>query len=180
MKTKKSKVLIMLSIAVIFFISSNSSYCDAYSVKYKTTTNSQEKETINESYNSRKVAYITIDDGPSKYTDDILRILDKYKVKGTFFLIDRNMNIYPEKVKKIVERVEYLADRLGFKNASDMADAIYSLKKKMGLRCDLKDLELDEKQIKELVTISRHPNLYNNPVEITDEMLDEMYRYLAY
>ena len=64
MKTKKSKVLIMLSIAVIFFISSNSSYCDAYSVKYKTTTNSQEKETINESYNSRKVAYITIDDGP--------------------------------------------------------------------------------------------------------------------
>ena len=95
MKTKKSKVLIMLSIAVIFFISSNSSYCDAYSVKYKTTTNSQEKETINESYNSRKVAYITIDDGPSKYTDDILRISDKYKVKGTFFLIDRNMNIYP-------------------------------------------------------------------------------------
>ena len=50
----------------------------------------------------------------------------------------------------------------------------------MGLRCDLKDLELHEKQIKELVTISRHPNLYNNPVEITDEMLDEMYRYLAY
>lgn len=103
MKTKKSKVLIMLSIAVIFFISSNSSYCDAYSVKSKTTTSSQEKETINESYSSRKVAYITIDDGPSKYTDDILRILDKYKVKGTFFLIDRNMNIYPEKVKKIVE-----------------------------------------------------------------------------
>ena len=29
------------------------------------------------------------------------------------------------------------------------------------------------------VRISRHPNLYNNPVEITDEMLDEMYRYLA-
>lgn len=64
MKTKKSKVLIMLSIAVIFFISSNSSYCDAYSVKYKTTTNSQEKETINESYNSRKVAYITIKNVP--------------------------------------------------------------------------------------------------------------------
>ena len=33
--------------------------------------------------------------------------------------------------------------------------------------------------IAELVRISRHPNLYNNPVEITDEMLDEMYRYLA-
>lgn len=49
----------------------------------------------------------------------------------------------------------------------------------MGLRCDLKDLELDDDQIAELVRISRHPNLYNNPVEITDEMLGEMYRYLA-
>ena len=44
---------------------------------------------------------------------------------------------------------------------------------------ELKDLELDDDQIAELVRISRHPNLYNNPVEITDEMLDEMYRYLA-
>ena len=46
-------------------------------------------------------------------------------------------------------------------------------------RCDLKDLHLEEEQIAELVKISRHPNLYNNPVEITDEMLDKMYRYLA-
>lgn len=78
------------------------------------------------------------------------------------------------------ERVQYFAEKLGFADADKMADAIYELKKKLGLRCDLKDLELTDKQIKELVTISRHPNLYNNPVEITDEMLDEMYRKLAY
>jgi alcohol dehydrogenase len=29
------------------------------------------------------------------------------------------------------------------------------------------------------VRISRHPNLYNNPVEISDDMLDAMYRSLA-
>ena len=46
MKTKKSKVLIMLSIAVIFFISSNSSYCDAYSVKYKTTNKIVKKKKL--------------------------------------------------------------------------------------------------------------------------------------
>lgn len=103
MKIKKSKILIVLSIAIIFFTNPNSSYYYAYSDNSKTTTNIQEKESVNKSYNSRKVAYITIDDGPSKYTEDILRILDKYKVKGTFFLINRNMNIYPEKVKKIVE-----------------------------------------------------------------------------
>ena len=77
------------------------------------------------------------------------------------------------------ERVEEFARRIGFKEAEEMADAVLELKKKMGLRCDLKDLELDDDQIAELVRISRHPNLYNNPVEITDEMLDEMYRYLA-
>ena len=66
-----------------------------------------------------------------------------------------------------------------FKDAEEMADTVFELKKKMGLRCDLKDLELDDEQIAELVRISRHPNLYNNPVEITDEMLDKMYRYLA-
>ena len=78
------------------------------------------------------------------------------------------------------ERVEMLAKSLGFSDADDMADEIYALKKKMGLRCDLKDFKLNEDQIEELVRISRHPNLYNNPVEITDEMLDKMYRILAY
>lgn len=78
------------------------------------------------------------------------------------------------------ERVQYLANKLGFADADKLADAIYEIKKSLNLRCDLKDLKLTDKQINELVTISRHPNLYNNPVEITDEMLDEMYRKLAY
>lgn len=77
------------------------------------------------------------------------------------------------------ERVEYLAHKLGFTDADALADAVLELKCKMGLRCDLHDLNLSDEQIAELVRISRHPNLYNNPVEITDEMLEEMYRTLA-
>lgn len=77
------------------------------------------------------------------------------------------------------ERVEYLAHKLGFTDADALADAVLELKRKMGLRCDLHDLNLSDEQIAELVRISRHPNLYNNPVEITDEMLEEMYRTLA-
>lgn len=73
-------------------------------------------------------------------------------------------------------RLDKLATRLGFKDASDMADAIYELKAKMGLRNDLKDLQLSNEQVAELVRISRHPNLYNNPVDISDEMLEEMYQ----
>lgn len=73
-------------------------------------------------------------------------------------------------------RLDEFAIKLGFRNTDDMADEIYKLKAKMGLRNDLKDLSLTDEQVEELVSISRHPNLYNNPVEITDEMLNEMYQ----
>lgn len=72
-------------------------------------------------------------------------------------------------------RLDKLSVKLGFKDTNDMADAIHELKVKLGLRNDLKDLNLSDEQVEELVKISRHPNLYNNPVDITDEMLKEMY-----
>ena len=37
---------------------------------------------------SQKICYLTFDDGPSKNTPEILKILDKYGVKATFFVID--------------------------------------------------------------------------------------------
>ena len=73
-------------------------------------------------------------------------------------------------------RLDEFARRLGFENTEDMAEAIHELKAKMGLRNNLADLNLTDEQVAELVQISRHPNLYNNPVDITDEMLDEMYQ----
>lgn len=77
------------------------------------------------------------------------------------------------------KRIDGFAKKLGFLDTEAMAAAIHDLKERMGLRNDLKDLHLTEGQIADLVRISRHPNLYNNPVEITDEMLDEMYHKLA-
>lgn len=76
-------------------------------------------------------------------------------------------------------RIQTFARKLGFEDADEMADAIHELKEKTGLRNDLKDLHLSEEKIAELVKISRHPNLFNNPVEITDEMLFEMYHVLG-
>ncbi len=72
-------------------------------------------------------------------------------------------------------RVQEFAVKLGFENVDLMADRIYELKKEMGLKCDLREFNLSDKQIDELVKISRHPNLLNNPVDITDDMLYEMY-----
>lgn len=72
-------------------------------------------------------------------------------------------------------RLHTFAKELGFTDAYAIADAIHELKVKLGLRIDLKDLSLTDEQVADLVRISRHPNLYNNPVEITDAMLLEMY-----
>lgn len=73
-------------------------------------------------------------------------------------------------------RIHEFAKKLGFKDAVDMADAIHHLKEKLGLLNDLKKFNLTDEQVEELVRISRHPNLYNNPVDITDDILREMYQ----
>lgn len=45
-----------------------------------------------------KVVYLTFDDGPSLASPEILRLLDKYQAKATFFMIDPNMRNYPEQL----------------------------------------------------------------------------------
>ena len=45
----------------------------------------------------RKVAYLTFDDGPvPEATPEILKILDRYGVKATFFMVGDNARRYPE------------------------------------------------------------------------------------
>lgn len=43
-------------------------------------------------YNNTKVAYLTFDDGPSKNTLSILKVLKKYNVKATFFVTAQNLD----------------------------------------------------------------------------------------
>lgn len=52
--------------------------------------------------NTRKV-YLTFDDGPSIYTDEILDILDLYGVKATFFVVGTEDEEYIPMYKRIVE-----------------------------------------------------------------------------
>lgn len=47
--------------------------------------------------------YLTFDDGPSIYTQEILDILDKYDVKATFFVLGKEKDSMRELVKKIAE-----------------------------------------------------------------------------
>ncbi len=68
-----------------------------------------------------KVAYLTIDDGPSEYTDEIIKILNKNNVKATFFMINGNMQAYPEQVKNIVEN----GNTAGFHSVSHDIHKLY-------------------------------------------------------
>ncbi|MCM8782265.1 MAG: polysaccharide deacetylase family protein [Candidatus Omnitrophica bacterium] len=52
---------------------------------------------------ARKIA-LTFDDGPNEpYTFQILNILKAYNIKATFFLIGKNVESYPEIVKRIAK-----------------------------------------------------------------------------
>ncbi len=45
--------------------------------------------------NGHKTIYLTIDDGPSKNTQPVLDILDRYGAKATFFVVGFNDNYFP-------------------------------------------------------------------------------------
>ncbi len=64
----------------------------------------KEDRAIRESNKNKKIAYLTFDDGPSsKVTPQILDTLKQYDVKGTFFIIGKNAEQYPELVKRAYE-----------------------------------------------------------------------------
>ncbi len=56
----------------------------------------------------RKV-YLTFDDGPSQYTEEILKILKEEDVKATFFVIGHEGNVYAKRYKEIVDQGHTLA-----------------------------------------------------------------------
>jgi len=54
---------------------------------------------------SSKVIYLTFDDGPvSEVTPLVLDILDKYKVKATFFCVGENVQKNPELYEEVLQR----------------------------------------------------------------------------
>lgn len=56
----------------------------------------------------RKVVYLTFDDGPSAHTDKILKILDEYNAKATFFVTGNNQK-HNDVLKRIVDQGSVVA-----------------------------------------------------------------------
>lgn len=51
---------------------------------------------------SRPMVAITFDDGPAKYTEEILACLEKYEAHATFFVQGKSVSRYPETLKHAV------------------------------------------------------------------------------
>ncbi|KAJ1564991.1 hypothetical protein HK096_005181, partial [Nowakowskiella sp. JEL0078] len=50
-------------------------------------------------FKGRKVVALSIDDSPSEYTEDILKILKQYNAKATFFIIGSQVELYDGPIK---------------------------------------------------------------------------------
>lgn len=60
---------------------------------------------------NKKVVYLTFDDGPTKnITPRILKTLDEYNVKATFFIIGQNAERYPNLIKEEAAKGHMIAN----------------------------------------------------------------------
>lgn len=66
--------------------------------------------------------YLTFDDGPSKYTENILFYLDKYSIKATFFVVPNGTEESAALLKKIADA----GHTIGIHSASHVYEDIYS------------------------------------------------------
>jgi peptidoglycan/xylan/chitin deacetylase (PgdA/CDA1 family) len=65
----------------------------------------QERKLAEEEKNkSKKIAYLTFDDGPStKVTPAVLRVLSDYNIKATFFVVGKMVDANPKMMQRIYE-----------------------------------------------------------------------------
>lgn len=72
-------------------------------------------------------------------------------------------------------RLHFFAKEIGFEDAYSMADRIQQMKKQMGMKSTLKEAGIDLNDIENLAILSMQPDMINNPIVITIEMLIDMY-----
>ncbi len=100
---------------------------------------------------AEKVVALTFHDGPNEpYTSEILDILASHNVKATFFIIGKNVELYPETAKRIIAEGHIVGNHSYSHNANHALTLHGS-----------KDLELAQAAI--FKTIGVKPHLYCPP-----------------
>ena len=113
----------------------------------------------------RKAIALTFDDGPGEYTKQVLDILDRYRIKATFFMNGDQVELRPETAREVLKRGHEIGDHT-YSHIN-----FYSYLKKNGLektRGKIGDEIGKSKGIIEKTTgvsprICRMPNGFNKP-----------------
>ena len=102
--------------------------------KIQSSEENQALETSNEKANIEKnsgdkesykpIAYLTVDDGPTKGTHQLLDLLAEYDIKATFFMLEPNMKKYSD----TLTRMEEEGHALGMHGVSHNKKIIYRSK----------------------------------------------------
>ena len=125
-------------------------------------TTSEEKNVGSEETAAHRV-YLTFDDGPSIYTEDILDILDRYDVKATFFVVGKETDSAKEAMCDIVER----GHTLGMHSYSHKYSEVYA-----SVDAFAEDFEKLQDYLKEVTgvesTVYRFPGGSSNTVSRYD------------
>lgn len=107
--------------------------------------------------------YLTFDDGPSKYTEDILAILERYQVKATFFVVGKDGELSEEALKNIVAA----GHTIGLHSYSHKYSEIYQ-----SVEAFAEDFVRQQKYIQEVTgvksTVYRFPGGSSNTVSDVD------------
>lgn len=103
--------------------------------------------TITSVETSEKVIALTFDDGPSeKYTEEVLKILDKQEVKATFFLVGKSIEENFDLAEKIVEEGHQIGNHtyshrrmllVDYKDVSDEIEKTDELIRKAGQKGEI-------------------------------------------
>lgn len=102
-------IIIMISFSYLIIQRPNTI---AVELSYNSVISDEFKDKISNLTNGdEKIAYLTFDDGPNTtVTPKILDILKNEEVKATFFVIGKNVENYPEVVKRAYEEGHYIAN----------------------------------------------------------------------
>lgn len=117
----------------------------------------------------KKQVYITFDDGPSKYTEDILKILSDYDVKATFFVIGKTDEHSKKMYKEIVEQ----GHTLGMHSYSHDYNKIYK---------SVEDFDKDFTKLRKLLydTTGYFPSIYRFPGGSSSVMKEDVSMFINY
>lgn len=126
-------ILIIIATIFILYLIFRNNQVFAVELNINAIVSNSFKEKIkNLTSEKEKVAYLTFDDGPNKVvTPKILNILKEENIKATFFVIGKNVEQYPEIVKRAYEEGHYIANhgyshnnKILYKSNEDFAEEI--------------------------------------------------------